>query len=57
MTSESQKRANKKQDEGRVSHTFHVKRSDNPEAAQKLENQKGNKEFQKQFINWIISRW
>ena len=54
MASEAQKRANKKQNEGRVSHTFHVKRSDYPELAEKLERQKGNTVFKNRFFEWVM---
>ena len=54
MTTEAQRRANEKQNKGRVSRTFHVNRSDYPELAEKLERQKGNAVFKNRFFEWVM---
>ena len=57
MRSEAQKQAEQRRNEKSVTMMLRIDREKNPEAAMKLDEQKGNPEFKKQLCQWIISRW
>jgi len=57
MRSDAQKQAEQRRNEKSATMMLRIDREKDPEAAMKLDQQKYNAEFKKQFINWIISRW
>ena len=57
MRSDAQIKAEQRRNEKSATMMLRIDREKNPEAAMKLDQQKLNPEFKKQFINWVISRW